>query len=243
MKTLFVDIETAPNLAYVWGIWQQNISLNHMVNSSYILCWSAKWQGNREIYFDSVHASKPRRMLWGIHRLLDEADVVVSYNGKSFDVPTLQKEFLMHDMYPPKPYKQVDMLLQSRRNFRFQSNKLDYVCQQLGIGEKTEHKGFQLWVDCMANDPKAWGKMEEYNKNDVVLLEKLHDRMLPWIKNYPNRNTYSKKDGCSHCGGVHVQSRGTAVIRECRYKQYQCMDCGTWLYGEKVKGKPWLRSA
>ena len=191
MKILLLDIESSPNVAHVWGIWQQNVGLNQLMESSYVLCWAAKWLGEDEVMFDSVHVSKPKKMLRRIHDLISEADAVIHYNGTKFDMPTLNKEFLLHEMNPPAPYKQIDLLKQVRSQFRFPSNKLDYVAQRLGLGSKTAHEGHELWVKCMANDKDAWKRMEEYNVQDVVLLEKLYNRLLPWIKNHPNRNHHA----------------------------------------------------
>ena len=134
MKILLLDIESSPNVAHVWGLWQQNVGINQLMESSYVLCWAAKWLGEDEIIFDSVHQSKPKKMLKGIYDLLNAADAVIHYNGTKFDIPTLNKEFLLHHYAPPSPYKQIDLLRVARSQFRFPSNKLDYVAQRLGLG-------------------------------------------------------------------------------------------------------------
>jgi uncharacterized protein YprB with RNaseH-like and TPR domain len=203
------------------------------MESSYVLCYAAKWLGDEDIYFDSVHQSKPKIMLKGIHALLDSADAVIHYNGTKFDIPTLNKEFLLNKLLPPSPYKQIDLLRVVRSNFRFPSNKLDYVSQRLGLGKKHAHEGHDLWVKCMNGDKDAWKRMEEYNIQDVVLLESLYDNLLPWIKNAPNRNLYQDITGCPTCGSTRLQKRGTAVSTTGSYQRYQCRDCGSWSQGTK----------
>jgi hypothetical protein len=217
----------------VWGLWQQNVSINQLMESSYVLCYAAKWLGEEDIYFDSVHQSKPKTMLKGIHALLDSADAVIHYNGTKFDIPTLNKEFLLSKLLPPSPYKQIDLLRVVRSNFRFPSNKLDYVSQRLGLGSKHAHEGHDLWVKCMNGDKDAWKRMEEYNIQDVVLLESLYDNLLPWIKNAPNRNLYQDTTGCPTCGSTRLHKRGTAVSTTGSYQRYQCRDCGSWSQGTK----------
>ena len=199
MKTLLLDLESAPNTAHVWGLFNTNVSTKQLMESSYVLCWAAKWLGSDKVIFSSVQKTDPKEMLGKIHALLDEADAVIHYNGTKFDIPTLNKEFLIHGLNPPSPYKQIDLLRVVRQQFRFPSNKLDYVSQRLGLGEKTEHAGHKLWIECMANVPAAWRKMKEYNMNDVVLLEKLYQRLLPWIKNHPNHSVFSGKRVCTKC--------------------------------------------
>lgn len=229
MKILLLDIETAPNLVHVWGLWQQNVGLPQIMEPGYTLCWSAKWLGSNEVMFSSIQHTNPKRMLLQIWDLLDEADVVCHYNGTKFDIPTLNKEFLIYEMDPPSPYKQIDLLRVARSQFKFPSNKLDYVANALGLGKKTKHIGHELWIKCMANDPEAWKMMEEYNINDVVLLEKVYGKLLPWIKNHPNQNLFTAGEHvCPNCGGKHLQKRGTSHTIAGQYQRYRCSSCGTW---------------
>ncbi len=234
MKILMLDIETSPNTAYVWGLFDQNIPITAVKESSSVLCYAAKWHGEKKIYFDSVQKSGHKKMLKGIHRLMDEADAICHYNGSKFDVPILHKEFIIAGMAPPAPSRDIDMLTTARKRFKFTSNKLQYVSQILGLGSKTKHGGFDLWIDCMDGDEKAWRLMEKYNKQDVVLLEKVYERLLPWIKNHPNTNVYNDRPGCPRCGSKKLQARGTAVSLKMKYQRYQCINCGGWLKGGKA---------
>jgi hypothetical protein len=228
VKILLLDIETSPNVAHVWGIWQQNVGLSQLLESSYTLCYSAKWLGEKQIYFDSTHKSTSKDMLKGIHGLLEDADAVVHYNGTKFDMPTLNKEFIVHKMNPPAPSKQIDLLRVVKSQFRFPSNKLDYVAQRLGLGKKKEHEGHILWVKCMNNDKKAWKTMEDYNIQDVVLLEKLYNRLLPWIKSPINQNIMRDRDGflCPTCSKPALISKGYRYTTTGAYQRYQCKSCG-----------------
>lgn len=230
MKILLLDIETAPNLVHVWGLYDQNVAINQIQAAGYVLCWSAKWYRDEEVLFDSVFQSKPKKMLKKIHRLLDQADVVVHYNGTKFDIPTLNKEFVLQELTPPAPYKQVDLLRTARSQFRFPSNKLDYVAQALGLGAKVKHRGHALWVACMSGDKDAWAEMEEYNRRDVVLLEKVYDRLMPWVKSHPNHAVHDNPGlpVCPSCGHHHLQRRGYARTVANVYARYQCLNCGAW---------------
>lgn len=241
-RILLLDIETAPNVAYVWGLWDQNIGINQIVSAGYVMCWAAKWYGERGLSFASVHGDTQAAMLEKAHDLIDQADIVVHYNGTRFDMPTLNKEFILAGMKPPAPYKQVDLLRTARQQFRFASNKLDYVAQALGVGCKVKHAGQGLWTACMAGDDAAWRKMERYNRGDVTLLEKVYDAMMPWIRSHPNHALWSEpgdtRPRCSNCGSTHVQRRGTAFTAARRYQRFQCMDCGGWLRGHQSERLP-----
>lgn len=233
-KILLLDIETAPNRAYVWGTWKQNINPEWIDAAGYILCWTAKWLGDEEATFRRFRDGNHKTLLGPIHKMLSEANAVVHYNGSSFDIPTLNKEFITHGFTPPSPYKQIDLLLTMRDKFRFPSNKLDYICQSLDIGEKLRHEGPQLWLDCMEDKPDAWKKMESYNRSDVELLEKLYKKLLPWIKQHPNRAAMAGVVSCPSCGSEEFKRDGTYLAQQLRYERYKCSSCGAWFRGTKT---------
>jgi predicted RNA-binding Zn-ribbon protein involved in translation (DUF1610 family) len=71
--------------------------------------------------------------------------------------------------------------------------------------------------------------MEEYNVQDVIVMEELYEELLPWIDNHPNRGLYmepGKDKVCPNCGGTHLRNKGYKRTRVLTYKQYQCLDCG-----------------
>lgn len=235
MKILEIDIETAPNTAYVWGIFKENIPLARLIESGYVMCFSAKWYNSDEIIFDAVWKSGTEKMLQRIHALMDEADAIIHYNGNRFDIPTLNREFLTNGLPPPSPAKQIDLYLTVKKHFRFVSNKLDYVAQQLGVGKKHD-TSFELWIGCMHGDKEAQRIMEEYNINDVVILEEVYNKLKPWVKNHANYGLYND-DGlvCPNCGGNHYQKRGFAFTHAGKYQRYQCSGCGNWFRTKKAE--------
>ena len=235
MKILHLDIETSPNLGYIWGLWKQNIGLAQLVESTEILCWVAKWHGEDELMFKSLGNTTKEDMIKSMWKLLDETDAVCHYNGVRFDIPHLNREFLDHGLAPPSSYKQIDLLQAVKKQFRYPSNKLEYVAKQLGIGQKVKHIGFELWTRCMANDQEAWDMMEVYNRQDVVLLEELYNKFVPWIPNHPNFNLYvdNNKVACTKCGSGNYRRQGYAYTGVSKFQQYRCKDCGSWYRGRK----------
>jgi DNA polymerase elongation subunit (family B) len=233
MKILHLDLETAPNIVYAWGLFNQNIGINQIVEPGYTLCWAAKWDDSSEVFFDSLHQSSMKQMLKRMHKLINEADAVVHYNGTRFDMPTLNREFIKHGFSVPDPYHQIDLFKVVKQRFKFASNKLDWVCQELGIGAKVHHKGMSLWHDCINGCEKAWKVMERYNKQDVRLLPKLYKKLLPWIKNHPNHALYTTETRpvCPNCGSVHVVKKGIETTSTMQYQRYRCKQCDTPIRG------------
>lgn len=232
MKILFLDIETSPNLAYVWGLFKQNIAINQLEESTEMLCFGARWYGEKKVTFKSVHHDGKEAMLKEVHRLLDEADVLVGWNSKAFDSKHLKRELLEAGMTPPSPYKEMDLMLAVKSQFKFPSNKLDYVAQTLGVGAKVQHSGFDLWKKCMAGDNKAWAEMKKYQIQDVNLLIDLYEKLKPWIPGHPNRALHEGLEtGCVVCASQNLQRRGNAISASGTYQRYQCQDCGKWQRG------------
>ncbi len=232
-KILILDIETSPNLGYFWGIWKQNIGLDQIRETSEIMCWAAKWYDEKKIHYGSYYKDSKLDMLTRLRTLLDEADIVVHYNGKKFDIPIINKDLLMFDIAPPSPYKQIDLLETAKHVFKFQSNRLEFICQQLGIGEKEKHGGFKLWKDCLAGDKQAWDLMKKYNIKDVVITEKLYKRIKPWMATHPR--LYDDPRKCPFCNSDQVHRKQNRISIKYRYTQFQCQSCGKHYMGSKVK--------
>ena len=235
MKILFIDLETSPITAHTWGLWQQNISIKQIVESTQVICFGARWMDQKKVIFKSVHHDGKKEMLKELHALMDEADAIVGWNSKGFDHKHIRREFLEAGMTPPSPAKDIDLMLEVKRNFRFPSNKLDYVAQRLGVGAKVEHTGFDLWLGCMAGDEKSWRMMKKYQIQDVNLLLELYDKLLPWIK-HPNVPAHKgiEGDACINCGSHNIKRRGYEVLNTGKYQKFQCNECGKWMRGKSA---------
>lgn len=191
-----------------------------------MLCFAAKWTDRKTIIFASEHHDGADEMLDTLWGLLDEADAVIHYFGTSFDIPHINREFLLAGMPPPSPYSQVDLCKTIRSQFKFLSGKLDYVTQALEIGAKTKHSGFELWTKCLDGDEAAWRLMRRYNKKDVEITEALYRELLPWIRVHPSVNL--QEGGCPKCGSKDLQKRGTASTPMSTFQRYRCKSCHSY---------------
>lgn len=234
IKILLFDIETAPIIAYVWSIWEQNVGLNQIKADWHILSWAAKWFGEKKILYKDQRSIKniedDKKLLGQIWKLLDEADVVVTQNGKKFDVKKLNARFIYHGFKPPSPFKHIDTLVLAKKHFGFTSNKLEYLANTLKTKTKKlsrrEFDGFDLWKECLAGNKKAWREMEKYNKADVLALEQVYEKLIPWDSSI-NFNVFH--DGQEHictCGSTHFHRRGFAYTDVGKFQILRCVQCG-----------------
>lgn len=238
-KILIFDIETAPMKAYVWKRWKENISLDQTISDWFMICWSAKWLYDADVMGDvltpeEIKNENDSRIVKSIWKLIDEADIIVAYNGLNFDIPRLNTRFIINGLQPPTTCNVVDPILIAKKQFAFSSNKMDNIATQLGLTNKLD-TDFNLWKSCMEGNEEALGYMLSYNKQDVNTLEEIYIKMLPWIKNHPNVQNYvqSSIPVCSHCGSTDInlipdKFYYTGVSR---FNLYRCECCGAVVRG------------
>jgi len=232
-KILIIDIETAPNIGYVWGAWKQNIGLNQLKENSYLMSFSAKWLGKEEVMYAENRHGDDTELVELIMDLLDEADMVVAHNAQKFDIPTIQGRALVKGMSPASPFKIIDTLITAKREFRLFSNKLQYLADVLGCAPKESHSkfpGFELWLQCLKQNDEAWQEMKVYNIQDVLTLEEVYLKLRPWMKQHPN--VAVKEEGeetlCPKCASPHIHFRGYYNTNVGKYRKFQCQDCKGW---------------
>lgn len=233
-KILTVDIETSPIIAYTWGPKYESNIIDFVENGK-ILSYSAKWLGGKQetkglINYPGYKPGKidDKKIVKDIHRLLDEADIVISQNGVDFDMKYINTRFVAHGLPPPSPYKVVDTKREAKKYLRLPSNSLDDICQYFNLGKKLEHKGFSLWLECIAGDKKSWKTMLEYNAHDVRLTEQVYLLLRPYMKTHTNLGMFAERPCCPNCGGNNQQARGYARTISSTYQRFQCVDCGAW---------------
>lgn len=233
-RILLYDIETAPNLAYVWGKYEQDVIAYE--SEWYMMTFSYKWLGEKRVIARGLpdyplYKKQPendKALVSELHKLFSDADVVIAHNGDAFDQKKSQARMIYHGLTPPAPYKQIDTKKVARKYFNFNSNKLDDLGKLLGCGQKLDTGGFELWLGCMNGNISAWNKMKRYNKQDVVLLEEVYLKMRPWIVNHPSMALMlDRPEVCPKCGeGPLIISKKRKIAKTGFAIQYQCKACG-----------------
>ena len=247
-KILVVDLETAPILGYVWQLFDQNVALNQIKNDWYILSYAAKWLGSPddEIFYQDQRKAKniedDSEMLKGLWKLLDEADFILTQNGKKFDEKKFNARFILNGFKPTSSFRHIDTLQIAKSRFGFTSNKLEYMTSKLCTKyKKLDHakfSGFKLWSECLKGNKEAWDEMKLYNSYDILSLEELYLKLRPWDKMTPNLNVYhdSEDTHCS-CGSIEFIKNGFAYTNSSKVQRYTCKKCGA-----ETKGKENLLS-
>lgn len=243
-RILVLDIETCPLESWTWGTWDQNVGLEQIKTEWSILSYSAKWLGKPGVIYAETGgrgAAKVRddkKLLGEIHALLDEADIVIAQNGVKFDVRKINARLIMNGFKPYSPIRVIDTLQVAKKHFGFTSNKLEWMSLYLTDTPKSKHKkfpGFELWKECLEDNPAAWLEMKKYNKRDVVATEKVYLKQRPWIANHPNLSAYHENgQTCPNCDSSDVTKQGFKHTQAGSYQQYRCLNCGAWSRGKQL---------
>jgi uncharacterized protein YprB with RNaseH-like and TPR domain len=229
-KRLFFDIETSPNIGLFWEAgYKKNIDYSNIIKERAIICICYKWEDAKqvfEVHWDSRQNDKA--LLEKFIKVANEADELVGHNGDKFDLAWIRTRCLYHkiDMFPK--YTTIDTLKVARQAFRFNSNKLNYIADFLGIGQKIKTE-FGLWKDIVLNKDKlAMDKMIKYCIKDVILLEQvfkaLNSHILP--KTHYGVIFGEDRGTCPECGSDElIISLRRVMASGIKKISYKCKTC------------------
>ena len=246
MKRLIFDIEVSPNIGWFWKpehytrVYHDNIILEGS-----IICICYKWAGEKAVHsltWDSKHNEKI--MLQEFIKVMNEADEVVTHNGDRFDIVWLRTRCLVNGVPMMPDYTSIDTYKEAKYKFNFMSNKLSHIANVCGLGEKLDTGGSKLWKQVLmgetelenkdfwhrlllGNNMSALQKMVRYCKQDVRLLEKVWDKMNPYIK--AKSHFGHSTNTCPECGSSEI------IINKHRISagglhliSFRCKKCGKY---------------
>jgi hypothetical protein len=240
-----VDIETAPTIAYVWRGFKENIFPDQVLRDGAILSYAVKDLGVKKVRYDDNSTNSDfyddKRIVQGLWKELDEADIVIGHNAQRFDVRKINARFLAHDMPPPSPYKVIDTMLHAKQIAAFWSNRLAWIAEVVTDSRKDSHgafPGFKLWKEALAGNPKAWAAMRKYNPIDVEVTEAVYLKLRPYMTGHPSLPLYSDGTGCPRCGSQHVEEVGTVPASTRVYTLHRCNNCHSFSRGARCLTSP-----
>jgi uncharacterized protein YprB with RNaseH-like and TPR domain len=231
-RRLFFDIETSPNIGLFWEAgYKKNITTDNIIRERAIICICYKWEDEKEVYALQWDAKQnDKRMLEQFIAVANTANELVGHNGDKFDLAWIRTRCLFHgiDMFPT--YQTIDTLKVARSKFRFQSNRLNYIAEFLGLGGKIKTE-FNLWKDILLNKDKvAMEKMIKYCKKDVSLLEEVYKLLGNHIAPKTHYGVVFGQDrgSCPECGAGSedlIKNNSVVTATGLTRIQYKCKVC------------------
>lgn len=237
LKVLVWDIETAPGTAYYWRPLVRFIPHHMVQNPPFMICWSAKWLGEKQIMSDfatpaEIADKDDARICASIAKLIREADIIVAHNGDQFDLPFLRGRIYANNQEPLGPTDTIDTKKMAAKDFDLSHNNLDAIAKLRDFGSK-DKTDFSWWTDILAGSTTRMKEMVKYNRKDVKILEDVFESMRPHVTRL--KRLYDIAEGvaaCQHCGSTHVQKRGTKKARThaSTFQVYQCQNADCMRY-------------
>jgi hypothetical protein len=230
-KILCFDLELAPLVLQGWGLYDQNFGLNQIERDWFILSFAAKFLDKDEIhYFDqrnSKDLADDLELVQRLHKIINEADILLGHNLDKFDVKKLNARFIRHSLPPIHPKQTIDTLKIAKKFFSFTSNKLEYIAKFLKCEEKSKHSkflGHTLWSECLNGNEEAFKEMEIYNKQDVITTIEVYQKLVVYDPSI-NFQTFGQARICS-CGGTSFFKNGLKYTKQGIFQLYRCPGCG-----------------
>ena len=240
-RIIAYDLETLPNLPEALKQWTQLSSYPGQTlkaSISTIICAGWKVLGSKQVQCINAwdfpewkkDVNDDKKVCQAIYDVLKDADCVLTHNGKRFDWKFLQTRLMFHGLQHLPKIHHVDTCAEAKKNMMVFNNRLNTLARFLTDDEKMDHEGWDLWVKVHARDPKAMKTMEKYCKQDVLVLEKVFNKLRPVIGSLPNQNLFNplKAKACPGCGSSRLVGRGKSYTLTRTYHRYVCKDCRHW---------------
>jgi transposase-like protein len=234
-KILLFDLESTPSIVAAFGRWKQNIAPNAVIKEGgYLLSAAWKFLGEEEVHSVVLTPENARlgddiHIIAQLYDAVEQADVVVAHNCDRFDWPLFKTRLLAHGFSAPKKVRTVDTL-KIAKQLRFNSNKLDSLGNYMGVGRKLETTGMSLWLRCMEGDEQSLQEMQDYNIQDVELLEQVYLQLRGFDNRAPNMGIHydDDKHHCPCCGSTMLTPTGNTVSTNLsKFDEYVCDNCGS----------------
>ena len=218
-RLLIWDLESSLLEGYFFRIWQENIPMRRIKKQAHLLSASFAYndehvQGYR-LTPEQVKTGDDFDVVCKVVEAVNNCDLMITFNGKRFDVKLLNTRALFWGLPPVKAPKHIDLFEQSKRVFKFPSNSMQNVSMYLGENGKLETSGSNLWERCAEWEnyeecEKALIEMVTYGNQDIEATRDLYKRFQGWMKGVPNLGvitnevTENKTLRCIHCGSDDV---------------------------------------
>lgn len=237
-KILILDVERLDGIT-VQHWWDRGdlknrfISYESVVRQPRTTIVCAKWYSSPDVIQLAEWDKGGRKtFLRKVHRLLEEAEVVVGHHVTGADIPWLKGDLHIEAGLPPlPPFKVVDTLKVLRSQFKSGApfKGLDAFCQLVGIPAKTDR------YDRMAMERAVTEKSVEdrerlvaYCAGDVIATQGLYDWCRPYITNHPALFVDGKDrmTVCHRCGHDTEMIPRRYVASVLSYSMRRCTRCG-----------------
>lgn len=196
-----------------------------------VMLFGYKWAHEKRAHVLKITAHDlrnldDRKLLIAASALLDEADILVGHFASVFDRRFIQGRLLIHGLPPIPNTKMRDTCMVARSVANYSSNRLKHLAKILNLKhQKLENNWPEAWFEVLRGNMHVLDQLADYCKGDVLALEELYYRLLPF--DTPHPRLVEDRSKCGSCGGA-VEYRGFAWVGQNKYRRFVCKACRRW---------------
>jgi len=164
-------------------------------NNGRMLSWAIKPYRENQISSDYVKwddiFEKPglvnrefdKRLVMSLLAEMQNYTGFATYYGTGFDIKYIRAKAMQYGLQFPRfgEMGHIDLYYQVVGKMKLSRNSLKVSTKFLGISGKTD-LDFEYWQLACLGDKEAMSELLEHNKQDVIILEKLHRELEPYGK-------------------------------------------------------------
>lgn len=111
---------------------------------------------------------------------------IITFNGTYFDIPFLIARGLRYSLYLPK-IEMIDLYSWARKFLRLQSRRFHEICVFYDIPheEISGKEVNELFIKAMSGDHNAKERIVSHLRQDIIALQRFHQKITPLLVNYP----------------------------------------------------------
>ena len=138
-------------------------------------------------YLEAKTTSDEKSLLLKLVRRLESYDVMVTWNGRSFDVPFLTTRLMKHGI-DPRPIlrkSHIDLADVVKSRLRLTFTYLDHVCEFFQIERKKGPMGLDvphLYIRALEGDSRAAASIREHCLDDLRATRQVFLKLKPLLE-------------------------------------------------------------
>ena len=140
--------------------------------------------GNVRQFFKGRDITDDSELVDRYARALEQYDVLVSWNGKLFDIPVLGGRLAFHGLRRVDPNMHIDLMYYAKGQFmRIGRSSLQSVSEYFDTGNRKTPLSVRIWDRAMAGSDEDYAKIVEHCDADVLVLRDVFATLKQHVRN------------------------------------------------------------
>ena len=168
-----------------------------------------------------------RALVRQAHAIMSQADVMLTFNGKNFDIKYMQSKFMRYGLPALPEISHVDLYQTARTKMRLTRKSLANISHYLQLTNEKTKLDWDIWRRAAKGYTKEIRYIRDHGAADIYVTQELYEKhMRQYVRQHPRVSGYGP---CRRCGADTLERRGVAVtILKGQQHRYQCRTCAGW---------------